>query len=44
MMIFTEVITYENLIDLFQKMVGCLQHLVAQTRQDLIFSVNQLGR
>jgi hypothetical protein len=34
----------DNLINLFQQMVGCLQHLVSQTRPDLKFSVNQLSR
>jgi len=29
---------------MFQQMVGCLQHLVSQTRPDLKFSVNQLSR
>ena len=34
----------DNLINLFQQMVGCLQYLVSQTRPDLKFSVNQLSR
>ena len=34
----------DNLINLFQQMVGCLQYLVSQTRSDLKFSVKQLSR
>ena len=33
-----------NLINLFQQIVGCLKPLVSQTRSDLKFSVNQLSR
>ena len=32
-----------NLINLFQQMVGCLQHFLSQTRPDLKFFVNQLS-
>jgi len=32
------------LVNLFQQMLGCLQHLVSQTRPDLKFSLNQLSR
>ena len=34
----------DNLINLFQQMVGCLQHLASHTRPDFKFSVNQLSR
>ena len=34
----------DNLINLFQQMAGCLQHLASQIRQDIKFSVNQLSR
>jgi len=33
----------DNVMNLFQQMVGCLQHLVSQTRPDLKFNVNQLS-
>jgi hypothetical protein len=33
----------DNLISLFQQMVGFLQHLVSQNRPDLKFLVNQLS-
>ena len=39
-----EAILSDNLINLFQQMVGCLQYLVSQTRPDLKFLVNQLSR
>ena len=34
----------DNLINLCLQMVGCLQHLVSQSRPDLEFSVNRLSR
>jgi len=39
-----DAILSDNLINLFQQMVGCPQYLVSQTRPDLKFSVNQLSR
>jgi len=39
-----DTILSDNLINLFQQMVGCLQYLVSQTRPDLKLSVNQLSR
>jgi hypothetical protein len=39
----TDAVLSDNLINLFQQIVGCLQHLASQTRPDLKFSVNQLS-
>ena len=40
----TDAVLSDNPINLFQQMVGCLQHLVSKNRPDLKFSVNQLSR